>query len=216
MSQLPQRDETKPAEQQGLFQKFIVARTDGKDAPGQKHCGCEYFVLDVKHDQHAKAALAAYAIACAESHPDLRNDLVRRYALPPPEVAHKPSGYFKADLNGNLLWGQDCVNEEDVFFNGIDEISRPFFMAPQELVSLEVENRKLKLRLNRNVSLLANETLQSEKESLLLQIAELREVLELAKNGLQWYQDQFPEVASETDYETMERINAALEGVEND
>lgn len=48
----------------GLFNKFTVTRNDGKDAPGGSHEGCRYFVLDVTHDPHAKAALAAYADSC--------------------------------------------------------------------------------------------------------------------------------------------------------
>lgn len=41
----------------GLYRKFIVTRTDGKSAPGQKHDGCDYFVLDLTHDPHAAPAL---------------------------------------------------------------------------------------------------------------------------------------------------------------
>lgn len=76
---LPERDTSKQAEQQGLFRKFVVQRVDGSDAPGGKHHGCEYFVLDVDHDPHAKAALQAYAVACELSHPDLSNDLRERH-----------------------------------------------------------------------------------------------------------------------------------------
>jgi hypothetical protein len=80
---LPGRDVSKPAEQQGMFRKFEVSRVDGSDQPGGKHHGCEYFVLDVTHDQHAKAALDAYAEACKETHPELSRDMVDRYALSP-------------------------------------------------------------------------------------------------------------------------------------
>lgn len=45
----------------GLYGKFRIERTDGKSAPGEKHDGCFYFVLDVAHDPHALPALAAYA-----------------------------------------------------------------------------------------------------------------------------------------------------------
>lgn len=72
---LPERDTTKPAEQQGLFKKFMVKRVDDSDDIGGKHYGCEYFVLDVDHDQHAPNALRAYATACAETHPKLSADL---------------------------------------------------------------------------------------------------------------------------------------------
>ena len=76
---LPERDPSKPAEAQGLFHKFNVTRTDGSDQPGGKHHGCAYFVLDVDHDPHAKAALQAYAVACAQSHPQLSADLIARH-----------------------------------------------------------------------------------------------------------------------------------------
>lgn len=46
---------------QGLHGKFIVLRTDGKSAPGQKHEHCEYFVLDLTHDPHSIPAIRAYA-----------------------------------------------------------------------------------------------------------------------------------------------------------
>lgn len=78
---LPERDQTKPAEQQGVFRKFTVRRVDGSDALGGKHHGCEYFVLDVDHDAHAKAALAAYAESCKDTHPELSRDMAVRYRL---------------------------------------------------------------------------------------------------------------------------------------
>lgn len=77
---LPERDQSKPAEQQGLFRKFDVRRTDGSDQPGGKHHGCDYFVIDVTHDQHAAAALTAYADAVAATHPMLAADMRARYA----------------------------------------------------------------------------------------------------------------------------------------
>ncbi len=80
---LPERDPTKPAEAQGLFRKFMVQRVDGSDKQGGKHYGCEYFVLDVDHDPHAKAALQAYAQACAKSHPQLSADLIAKHGTAP-------------------------------------------------------------------------------------------------------------------------------------
>ena len=79
----PQRDQSKPAEQQGVFQKFEVRRTDGSSAPGGKHHNCRYFVLDVDHDALAKPALQAYAAASAATHPDLSADMVKRFDLAP-------------------------------------------------------------------------------------------------------------------------------------
>jgi len=59
----------------GLYGKFHVERTDGKSAPGEKHDGCEYFVLDLTHDPFAVPALKAYADACAAEYPLLAADL---------------------------------------------------------------------------------------------------------------------------------------------
>jgi hypothetical protein len=50
----------------GWFHKFNVSRVDGSDEPGKKHHGCEYFVLDLRHDRHAPAALYAYANSCEQ------------------------------------------------------------------------------------------------------------------------------------------------------
>lgn len=71
---LPARDPARSDTEQGLFQKFVVTRTDGSSGPGGKHEGCEYFVLDIDHDPHAPAALAAYADQVARTHPQLTGD----------------------------------------------------------------------------------------------------------------------------------------------
>lgn len=59
----------------GLYQKFVVARVD-PDADA-RHQGCQYFVLDVDHDPHARAALRAYANSCVVEFPELAEDLGR-------------------------------------------------------------------------------------------------------------------------------------------
>lgn len=59
----------------GLYAKFRVERADGKSAPGQKHDGCRYFVLDLDHDPFSVAAVTAYADACRATHPGLARDL---------------------------------------------------------------------------------------------------------------------------------------------
>jgi hypothetical protein len=61
----------------GVYSKFRVSRTDGSHAPGGKHDGCQYFVLDLDHDPHAKAALDAYADSCRAEYPLLARDLSR-------------------------------------------------------------------------------------------------------------------------------------------
>ena len=84
MKNLPDRDTTKPAEQQGMFRKFEVRRVDGSDEPGGKHHGCRYFVLDLDHDPHAAAAMAAYGQACKETHPALSAEISAEYPAPKP------------------------------------------------------------------------------------------------------------------------------------
>ena len=59
----------------GLYGKFKVWRTDGKDSEGEKHDGCDYFVLDLTHDPHARPALLAYADSCEAEYPLLAIDL---------------------------------------------------------------------------------------------------------------------------------------------
>ena len=71
----------------GLYGKFRVERTDGKSAAGQKHEGCDYFVLDLTHDPYALPALWAYARACEREYPELAEDL---WAKPAP--AATPEG----------------------------------------------------------------------------------------------------------------------------
>lgn len=58
----------------GIYGKFRVQRVDGKDAPGERHHNCRYFVLDLNHDPHAKPAMAAYADSCEAGYPALAAD----------------------------------------------------------------------------------------------------------------------------------------------
>ncbi len=66
---------------QGLYRKFKVERTDGKSEPGEKHHDCDYFVLDMDHDEHARAAIEGYvkSLEDAEEYPLLARDLRYRY-----------------------------------------------------------------------------------------------------------------------------------------
>lgn len=60
----------------GLYNKFRIQRADGSHKFGGKHHGCQYFVLDLTHDKHAKAALLAYAESCKDEYPFLSHDLL--------------------------------------------------------------------------------------------------------------------------------------------
>ena len=70
----------------GLYDKYRVERGDGSSEKGRKHHGCGYFVLDLRHDKFAWAALDAYAKACEAEFPllaaDLRKDSVCGEARP--------------------------------------------------------------------------------------------------------------------------------------
>lgn len=62
-------------EKRGLYGKYIIQRVDGSDAPGGKHAGCQYFVLDLTHDNYALPALREYARWCRGQLPLLADDL---------------------------------------------------------------------------------------------------------------------------------------------
>ncbi len=61
--------------QRGLYGKYVVERNDGRSAAGERHHGCEYYVLDLNHDPFALPALRAYAEACRGQYPALAVDL---------------------------------------------------------------------------------------------------------------------------------------------
>ena len=77
MPRAPDDNEKPNAEQAGLYRKFNVYRRF--DFAG-KHDGCEYFVLDWKHDPFTLPALEAYAAACEAKFPDLARDLRTKIA----------------------------------------------------------------------------------------------------------------------------------------
>jgi hypothetical protein len=59
----------------GLYQKFIVKRSDGSHRKGRKHHECIYFVLDLVHDEFSGVALRAYLKACKRKFPMLARDI---------------------------------------------------------------------------------------------------------------------------------------------
>jgi len=78
-------------EERGLYQKYIVQRTDGSSAPGGKHEQCDVFVLDLTHDRHAIAALEMYAESCADEFPNnLYDDLNDKLAKLSPHRSCTP------------------------------------------------------------------------------------------------------------------------------
>ena len=79
MSDEKMAKEIRDAMPKGLYAKFVIERTDGRSAPGEKHDGCEYFVLDLTHDPHAIPAIKAYEQSLREDterdSSQLRHDL---------------------------------------------------------------------------------------------------------------------------------------------
>lgn len=69
----------------GLYAKYNVSRTDGSDAPGGKHEGCQLFVLDLTHDGPARLAARVYAEAVEAEYPLLAKDLRDQIAKFTPE-----------------------------------------------------------------------------------------------------------------------------------
>lgn len=86
----------------GIYQKFKVERTDGKSAPGEKHDGCQYFVLDTGCDPHAIPALLAYAESCKSEYPLLAAD-VRKMAVA--NCEHE----WTETLHGPDAIGEHCI-----------------------------------------------------------------------------------------------------------
>ena len=78
---------------QGLYRKFNVSRTDGRDQPGGDRVGAEYFVCDLTYDKFSRAALLAYAGVCKHEYPDLSRDLIDR-AFAPVAVVRDENGLF--------------------------------------------------------------------------------------------------------------------------
>lgn len=105
-SGFPERDQSKPAEQQGMFRKFDVRRTDGSSEPGGKHYGCRYWVLDLNHDQHAPAAMQAYAADCRATHPVLADDIEAEFGAAPSVQAPPPPAPTLTDAD--ILLTMQC------------------------------------------------------------------------------------------------------------
>lgn len=59
--------------ERGLYDKYRVERLNDDDG---KHDDCRYFVLDIRHDPHAREALIAYVESCKDEYPKLTRDLI--------------------------------------------------------------------------------------------------------------------------------------------
>lgn len=68
----------------GLYKKFEVNRTDGRDQPGGDRTGAEYIVLDLTYCPFARAAALAYADKMAADYPQAAAELQAVIAALPP------------------------------------------------------------------------------------------------------------------------------------
>jgi len=85
-------DETK-----GIYRKYEVTRLND---PVGKHKNCNYFVLDLIHDEFALPALKAYAKACKKKYPQLAKDL--QWAI---GLASGPEGSFFSSASLSTVLG---------------------------------------------------------------------------------------------------------------
>ena len=68
----------------GLYKKFNVSRTDGRDQPGGDRAGAEYIVLDLTYCPFARAAALVYADKMAVDYPQAAAELREVIAALPP------------------------------------------------------------------------------------------------------------------------------------
>lgn len=68
----------------GLYRKFEVHRTDGRDQPGGDRAGAEYIVLDLTYCPFARAAALVYADKMAVDYPQAAAELRAVIAELPP------------------------------------------------------------------------------------------------------------------------------------
>ena len=152
VSQFPERDTSKPEEEQGMFHKFNVQRVDGSDKEGGRHHGCAYWVIDLDHDKHATAALRAYAIDCKKTHPELSKDLIARFGESV-QASAEPIAYLYHDgedkysipkaILGSITFSQErCFglkNEVELFANSINfEVLKKRFAELEKCLSLAI------------------------------------------------------------------------------
>lgn len=77
-------DSTQPP---GLYRKFEVHRTDGRDQPGGDRHGAQYFVLDLTYCPYARRAASVYADNIAGQYPQVADEMRAMLAALPPAPA---------------------------------------------------------------------------------------------------------------------------------
>lgn len=111
-------------------------------------------------------------------------------ALPLPEVAQEPIGYFRGDKQGNLFWTEDCVcadpvypcASDDVDDHGEPTVSIPIYTLPPDAEVLRKDN---KIYLEENLSMKGDiDALRKETDRLREDNEQLREEIAALKSGI--------------------------------
>jgi hypothetical protein len=100
---LVETDEDKKFE--GLDDRYLVSRVDGRSKKGEKYHGCDYFVLDMTHDRYAMSAVEQYGMACKQEYPKLATDLFYLMDRRCPDCL-LPGGH-------KLLWGANIGKDRE-------------------------------------------------------------------------------------------------------
>lgn len=121
----------------GLFGKYSVRRTDGRDDAGGDREDARYFVLDYVHDPYARVALGCYAAAVAEEHPELSGDLLRALSESQGGLLEVPEDCPECRREAPLHFA-GCRREPVEFRPSWDA----YFLAMAETASLRADCRR--------------------------------------------------------------------------
>jgi hypothetical protein len=96
-----------------LLGKFRVTRTDGRSGAGEKHVGCDYFVLDLTHDPYSRDALVSYIDACEVTHPQLAESLrMKLLATVQPNDGFNPMPFCTTNEDGDIAYFEGHCSPE--------------------------------------------------------------------------------------------------------
>lgn len=133
----------------GIVAKFQVTRVDGQSAPGGKHHVCQYFVLDLNCDPHAKPAILAYADSCEkDGYKALGADL--RGFFEPPDHFEKDHFDRVPDISEPYPTGVVIYPSE----------ATPFLVPALEAAAHEITGKSIKA-INRRIAMARLENIKS-------------------------------------------------------
>lgn len=139
----PDRDPAKTDQQQGVYNKYKVTRTDGKP----NKAGAEFFVLDLANDKYAKPAIAAYAEACMAEYPQLAKDIAARWLVTPEAPAPQPPSVSAAVAPGRE-WAQMRITVDRMMQKGLSETTAKLLAPDGDILWHELVKRDGMLALS--------------------------------------------------------------------